>query len=102
MLYASTKTLLRSIVQSLETTDSSEWDGQIEAANQALYEIYQMSKPQRRAYQKERSDAKWPSQVPDSTRLSMAVPHVKSMLVAIRRRDQATAIESGRAALAAM
>ena len=39
---------------------------------------------------------------PVSTKVSRAIPHVKVMVSAIRRKDQATAIQSGRAALAEM
>ena len=35
-----------------------------------------------------------------SERASKAIPHVKSMVRAIRRKDQTAAVESGRAALA--
>ncbi|MFB3829180.1 MAG: hypothetical protein ACE15B_20605 [Bryobacteraceae bacterium] len=40
--------------------------------------------------------------VPVSERAARAIPHVKSMARAIRRRDQAAAVSSGKAALAEM
>ncbi len=89
MLYNSTKTLLQNIVQSLETGDVAEWDDQIESLKSCLYEMHQMSRPCR-AYQ------------PVSDRMNQAVPHVKSMLSAVRRKDVSSALSSGRAALAVM
>jgi hypothetical protein len=102
MLYDSTKTLLQSILQSLQIADEAKWDDRIESGKQCLYEFHQMSAPSYRPYQASRSDAKWPAHVPDSARLSRAMPHVKSMVHAIRRKDRATALESTKAALAAM
>ena len=102
MLYDSTKTLLQGILRTLEAADEAAWDGQIESCNQALYEMHQMSAPSYKPYKTDRSDAKWPSRVPDSEKLIRAMPHVKSMASAIRRRDQATALVIGRADLAAM
>jgi hypothetical protein len=89
LLYNSTKTLLQTIVQSLESGDSNEWDDQIESLKSCLYEMHQMSRPTR-AYQ------------PVCDRLNQAVPHVKSMLSAIRRKDHVAALNSGKAALAVM
>lgn len=89
MLYNSTKTLLQSIVQSLESGDGLEWDDQIESLKSCLYEMHQMSRPSR-AYQ------------PVCERMNQAVPHVKSMLSAIRRKDHVAAVSSGKAALAVM
>src|SRR5438105_10302956 len=104
MLYDSTKVLLQSILQSLETSlktgDKTGWDDQIEAGMQCLYEMHQMTRPSYRAYKN--SDAKWPTHIPDPTKLKLAMPHVKAMVTAVRRRDQPTALASGRAALAEM
>ena len=90
MLYIRTKTLLRNIIQSLETANEGGWDDQIESGKECLYEMYQMSRPgvassvDRLASQK----------------LGRAIPNVKLMLGSIRRRDRVTAIEMGRAAIA--
>ena len=97
MLYNSTKTLLKTILDSLKP-DEVGWDDQIESGNQCLYEMHQMTRPSYRPYKVAGSD-KWPSHVPDGAGLSRALPHVKAMMSAIRRRDRATALESGRAAL---
>jgi hypothetical protein len=100
MLCDSTKTLLQTILQSLQASDQG-WDDRIESGNQCLYEMHQMTRPSYRAYKTTGSD-KWPSHVPDGAGLNRAMPHVKAMMSAIRRRDRDTALENGKAALAAM
>jgi hypothetical protein len=90
MLYTSTKTLLRTIVASLETAKDGSWDDQIESGKECLYEMYQMSRPgvasavDRLAAQK----------------MGRAIPHVKLMLGSIRRGNRQAALHSGRAAIA--
>ncbi|HUI57885.1 MAG TPA: hypothetical protein VLY04_23070 [Bryobacteraceae bacterium] len=101
MLCDSTKALLESILKSLETPGQAEWDDHLESGNQCLYEMHQMTRPAYRAYKTTSSD-KWPTHVPDSQRLNRAMPHVKLMVRAIRRKDRVTAVASGRAALAEM
>ncbi len=90
------------MVHTLETASEIAWDDQIEFGKECLYEMHQMTRPAFQAYRTERSDGKWPSHVPDSGKLNRALPHVKAMVSAIRRKDQATALLSGKAALAAM
>jgi hypothetical protein len=102
MLYESTKTLLQGILRALETPDDVVWDSQIESCKQALYEMHQMSSPSYKPYKTDRAAGQNGGRVPDTERLIRAMPHVKTMASAIRRRDQATAIQSGRAALSAM
>ena len=102
MLYYSTKTLLRSILESLETADEAQWDDRLEVGNQCLYEIHQMARQSYQPYRKDSPNVRRPSQIPDSGRAQQAMPHVKRMMSAIRRRDQAAALESARAALAVM
>jgi len=92
MLYHSTKILLRSIVQSLETADESVWDDHIESGKECLYEMFQMTGPGATAMP--HTDA--------SQKLSRAIPHMKLMLRAIRKKDQITAMAHGKAALAEM
>jgi len=101
MLYDSTKALLRGIVQSLEAAGKTRWDDHVEWAGECSYEMHQMARP---LYQGYRTDPgnKVPVLVSVSERAARAIPHVKSMARAIRRQDQAAAIESGRAALAEM
>lgn len=45
MLYDSTKTLLRTIIQSLETIDECAWEDQIESAQECVFEMHQMNGP---------------------------------------------------------
>jgi hypothetical protein len=101
MLCDSTKSLLQSILRSLETGDETRWDDQTESGYACLYEMHQMTRPLYRAYKTTGSD-KWPTHIPDSERMHRAMPHVKAMVRAIRRSDRATAVESGKAALAEM
>lgn len=91
MLYDSTKTLLRNLLQSLETADTTGWDDRIETGKECLYEMHQMARPLYKAYRTEE---------PVAEKVNRAIPHVKSMVNAIRRKDHTTALESGKAALA--
>jgi hypothetical protein len=102
MLYESTKSLLQSIVQSLETGDQTRWDDRTESGNACLYEMHQMCKPLYKAYKFDslNADLAGPSTIPES--LNRAIPHVRTMVIAIRHKDQTPAIASGRAALAAL
>ena len=101
MLYDSTKLFLTGILRSLQSPDTVKWDDQVEWGGECLYEMHQMSRPK---YQGYRADAasKTPEFVPVYQRAARAIPHMKSMMRAIRRQDQAAAVESGRAALAEM
>ena len=101
MLYDSTKVLLRGILVSLENTGRVRWEDTFELAGECSYEIHQMARPAYRGY---RTDAvsKAVVLVPVFDRAARARPHVKSMVRAIRRKDQAAAVVSGRAALAEM
>lgn len=87
MLCDSTKTLLQTILQSLQEPDQGGWDDQIESGNQCLYEMYQMTRPSYRAFKTASSD-KWPSHIPDGAGLDRAIPHVKAMMNAIRHKDR--------------
>jgi hypothetical protein len=88
MLYLSTKTLLRTIIQSLESEGGS--DDQIESGKECLYEMYQMSRPGVASAVDNRA----------SQKLARAIPFVKLMLGSIRRGERVTAIQRGRAAFA--
>jgi hypothetical protein len=100
VLQESTKTLLQSILRSLETAGEAGWDDRLESGSQCLYEMHQMTRPSYRAYRMDRLDAKWPAHIPDCHKLSRAMPHVKAMVTAIRHRDQARALQSGKLAIA--
>jgi hypothetical protein len=101
MLYDSTKVLLRSMLWSLQSNAKVGWEDQVELGSECLYEIHQMARPKYQAYRHDPA-SKGPAMVPVYERAARAIPHVKSMVRAIRRKDQATALESGRAALAEM
>jgi len=102
MLYDSTKSLLRGILQSLETPGNVGWDDQVESGKQCLYEMHQMARPEYKGYRTEGPNGKPAGPVPVSAKVTRAIPHAKAMVSAIRRKDQATALESGKAALAEM
>jgi hypothetical protein len=101
MLYDSTKILLRGMLLSLQSAGKIGWEDQIELARECSYEVHQMARP---LYQGYRTDPvnRRPELVPVSERAARAIPHVKSMVRAIRRKDQPAAVESVRAALAEM
>lgn len=94
MLFDSTTVLLRSIVDSLEGGNATEWDDHLEYGNQCIYELFQMSRPE---HQKPASHV-----APQFERASRAIPHVRLMNRAIRQKDRATAIKCGRAAVSEM
>ena len=102
MLYDSTKGLLQSILRSLETGDEGRWDDQTESGNACLYEMHQMSGALYKAYRSDSVNANLPGQSSLPEKLNRAMPHVRTMVIAIRHKDQTTALESGKAALAEM
>ena len=99
MLFESTRILLRSIVQSMEKGDLATWDDHLESGIQCLYELHQMSRPASKAY---KIDSKSQGGGPVSDRAIQAIPHVKVMVGAIRRRDQSAAVQAGMAAVGEM
>jgi hypothetical protein len=101
MLFDSTRTLLRTVLQSLETGDEMRWDDHFESGNQCLYELHQMSRPAHQAYKIDKLNPK-SGGAPVSGRTTRAIPHVKLMMGAIRRRDVVSALEFGRAAIVEM
>jgi hypothetical protein len=102
MLYDSTRNLLQSILRSLETGDETRWDDRTESGNACLYEMHQMSGPLYKAYRSDRLNANSVAQAGFPDKLIRAIPHVRTMVIAIRHRDQTRALESGRVALAEM
>ena len=100
MLYDSTKSLLQSILRSLETVDDTGWDDQTESGNACLYEMHQMSGSLYTPYRPDSLHANSPAQSNLPEKLSRALPHIRTMVIAIRHKDQIHALESGRAALA--
>jgi len=102
MLYDSTKSLLQSILRSLETGDETRWDDQTESGNECLYEMHQMSGRLYRAYKSDSLNANSVVQSSLPEKLNRAMPHVRTMVIAIRHKDQTRALEGGKAALAEM
>jgi hypothetical protein len=102
MLYDSTKNLLQSILQSLETGDEALWDDQTESGNACLYEMHQMSGRLYKAYKSDNLNAHSVVQSSLPEKLHRAMPHVRTMVIAIRNKDQSRALVSGKAALAEM
>jgi len=102
MLYDSTKSLLQTILRSLETAEDTGWDDQTESGNSCLYEMHQMSRSLYQPYKPDRLNSKSLAQSNLPEKLTRAIPHVKTMVIAIRHKDQTRALESGKAALAEM
>ena len=100
MLYDSTKVLLQSILRSLETGDETKWDDQTESGNACLYEMHQMSGRLYTAYKTDRLNTNSAMQGTLPEKLKRAMPHARTMVIAIRHKDQIRALESGKAALA--
>jgi len=96
MLFESTRILLRGIVQSIETGDDTGWDDRLESGIQCLYELHQMSRPTSRAY---KTDSKSQGVTAAADRANLAIPYVKLMVSAIRRRDQPAALMAGKAGI---
>lgn len=101
MLYDSTKALLREIVSTLETGNVA-WDDQNECGKQCLFEMHQMARPLYKGYKTDAPGFKTAVLVPVFDKVTRAIPHAKSMVHAIRRNDQAAALQSAKAALAEM
>ena len=94
MLYDSTKSLLRSILRSLENPECTPWDDHVESSKACLFEMHQMSRGLGKAYKSDKAM--------EAQRVARAMPHVRSMAIAIRLHDQAKAIAASKAALAEM
>ena len=92
MLYDSTKALLQSILRSLETGGEIRWDEHTESGNACLYEMHQMARPLYKAYRTDKQNANSQAQTGFPDKLSRAMPHVRSMVIAIRHKDQTTAV----------
>jgi hypothetical protein len=102
MLYDSTKSLLQTILRSLENVEDNGWDDQTESGNSCLYEMHQMAGALYTPYKTDRLNATSLAQSNLPEKLHRAIPHVRTMVIAIRHKDQTRALESGKAALAEM
>ncbi len=77
------------------------WDDHVEAGGECLYEMHEYG-PSALSRVQTVALSRTPSLVPVYERAACAIPHVKCMVKAIRRKDRAAAVESGVAALAEM
>jgi hypothetical protein len=103
MLFDSTRSLLQSIVLTLERTgDESRWDDQTESGNACLFEMHQMSGRLYKAYKTDPHGTRADTQGSLIEKLNRALPHVRLMTIAIRRRDRVMALKNGKAGLAEM
>src|SRR5260370_40672797 len=102
MLYDSTKALLQSILRSLETGGEIRWDEHTESGNACLYEMHQMARPEYKAYRTDKQNTNSQAQTGFPEKLSRAMPHGRSMVIAIRHKDQTPALEVGIASIAEM
>ena len=102
MLYNSTRSLLQSILLSLEANDETRWEDHIESGNTCLYEMHQMSGSLYKAYRSDSLGSNSAVQIALPEKLKRAMPHVRTMVIAIRHKDQIRALKSGKAALAEM
>lgn len=102
MLYESTKSLLQTLLRSLETGDDTRWDEQTESGKSCLFEMHQMSGSLYQPYKTDRlnSNSRAEGNLPE--KLHRAIPHVRTMVIAIRHQDRDAALQSGKAALAEM
>ena len=89
---------LKSILEWLEATDETGWEGEIELAETCRSDMERLARP--RYGRTKRSQG--PERNPDAPKLNRAIPHVRAMLTAMRSRNRAAALEHGRLALAAM
>ena len=99
MWYGNTKNLLDSIVRGLKTEppqNDAEWQAQTELVQACLTEMVKMSEPSVNA-----SNGATSRYVhrPVVDKLNRAMPHVRSMLTAMRDRDRTTALAHGETTL---
>jgi hypothetical protein len=97
MWYGSTKTLLASIVRGLKTEspqNDAEWQAQTELVQACLTEMEEMSEPTAHSSMRTRYVHR-----PIADKLNRAMPHIRSMLTAMRERDRVTALAHGETTL---
>jgi hypothetical protein len=99
MWYGNTKHLLESIVRGLMTEppqNDAEWQAQTELVQTCLTEMAEMSEPA--VHPSLGSTSRYVHR-PVADKLNRAMPHVRSMLTAMRERDRATALAHGETTL---
>ncbi|HZM10054.1 MAG TPA: hypothetical protein VFC15_07575 [Candidatus Limnocylindrales bacterium] len=99
MWYGNTKNLLESIVRGLKTEapqNDAEWQAQTELVQVCLTEMVEMSEPA--ANPSMGATSRYVHR-PVADKLNRAMPHVRSMLTAMRDRDRTTALAHGEVTL---
>jgi hypothetical protein len=99
MWYGNTKSLLESIVRWLKVEvpqDESEWQAQTDLLQTCLAEMVDMSEPTVNPVMG--SGSRYVHR-PVVDKLNRAMPHVRSMLTAMRDRDRTTALGHGETSL---
>ena len=99
MWYGNTKNLLESIVRWLKTEDpqdETEWQAQTELVQACLAEMVEMSEP---TVNPAKGATSRYVHHPAADKLNRAMPHVRSMLTAMRDRDRSTALAHGETSL---
>src|ERR1035437_9254582 len=99
MWYGNTKNLLESIVRGLKTQppqDDAEWQAQTALVQGCLAEMAEMSEP---AVNPSMGATSRYVHRPVADKLNRAMPHVRSMLTAMRDRDPTTALAHGETTL---
>jgi hypothetical protein len=99
MWYGNTKNLLESIVRGLKTQppqDDAEWQAQTALVQGCLAEMAEMSEPT--VNQSMGATSRYVHH-PVADKLNRAMPHVRSMLTAMRDRDRTTAVAHGEVTL---
>ena len=99
MWYGNTKTLLESIVRGLKAEppqNDAEWQAQTDLVQGCLTEMVEMSEPT--VNQSMGATSRYVHH-PVADKLNRAMPHVRSMLTAMRERDRITALAHGETTL---
>ena len=95
---------LKSIVDwsMTDDTDEGHWEDQVEIADTCLFEMQKKLRPITPTYKTGTRSAPMPIPSPYEDRLVRAIPHVETLLVALRKRNRVEARTSGNAALTEM
>src|SRR5664280_572908 len=99
MWYGNTKTLLESIVRGLKTEapqNDAEWQAQTDLVQACLAEMVELSEPT--VNSANGATSRYVHR-PVADKLNRAMPHVRSMLTAMRDRDRTTALAHGEVTL---
>ena len=99
MFYGNTKSLLESIIRKLQSEppeNEGEWQAQTELVQGCLAEMVEMSEP---TVNPAKGATSRYVHRPVADKLNRAMPHVRSMLTAMRDRDRTTALAHGETTL---